>query len=733
MRRLHRGIIHALVLAGTLALPLSLQAKVSLPSIFASHMVLQRDAPLPVWGWADPGEKVTVSLNGHDASVQADAQGHWQATLPAQKAGGPLQMSVRASNTITYEDVMIGEVWLCSGQSNMEMGVRNCLNAKEEIADAKFPGIRLFDVPKVPAAQPAKDIKANWMICSPETISKGGWGGFSASAYFFGRKLHQELGIAVGLIDSSWGGTRIEPWTCPEGFAATPKLKSIEQQLTLANPKSDAYKQRLGKHLQAMEAWMRSSQEAMKAETLVAPMPSYPGELLPLKSHGNPAALYNAMIHPLVPFAIRGAIWYQGESNRHDGMMYYEKMKALVNGWRQIWGQSALPFYYVQIAPYSYGNDSPEVVAKLWEAQAAALAIPDTGMVVTTDIGNLRDIHPKNKQEVGRRLALWALAKTYGRKDLVHSGPLFKSMSIEGDKIRLRFDHVGSGLASRDGKPLDWFEIIGQKGGFVKATATIDGDSLLLSSPEVAKPAAMRFAWHKNAEPNFMNKEGLPASPFRAGEVPHHDLMVLNVPEAKDYKLVYSLDLAKLGKTITYDQDKRKEIGGAFDRVAYYLELQENGKKPQFVYVSMDAFTEDASKIGIPTAQSKAFFQQKLANMNIYTNVEGLTGGAGLKGGNIEFWPSNYSMPNSAKVPGASDGKYDFGDGGSGTSGGYGSMQVHNYAAKQTVFALNHWIVGSAADLGIGNRPTGNPDWTFAKNAKTYTHKILRVLVRPRQ
>jgi sialate O-acetylesterase len=352
-------------------------------------------------------------------------------------------------------------------------------------------------------------------------------------------------------------------------------------------------------------------------------------------------------------------------------------------------------------------------------------------MVVINDIGNLKDIHPVNKQEVGRRLALWALAKTYGQEKLVYCGPTFKAMSVEGEKLRLTFDHVGSGLASRDSKPLDWFEIIdADEGGFVKADAQIDGSAVLLSASGVKHPVAMRFAWSMLAEPNLMNAEGLPAGAFRAGTVPKRDLLALNVPEAKDYQLVYDLDLAKLGQSITYDADNHAQLHQPFDRIAYFLELQGSDSNTKYVYVSMDAFTDSLEKIGLPTAKSGAHFQRNVSNMNVYSNAKGIVTGTGLAGGNIEFWPNNYGPANSAKVPNASGQTYDFGDEPADPVNGYGSMQVHNHDAKQTLFALNHWPDGGRADVGIGNQPTGNPDWTFAANASSYPAKRLRVLVR---
>jgi sialate O-acetylesterase len=439
------------------------------------------------------------------------------------------------------------------------------------------------------------------------------------------------------------------------------------------------------------------------------------------------------MIHPLEPFPIRGAIWYQGESNMGEGMRYAEHMKALVTGWRELWSEGNFPFYFVQIAPYNYGGN-PEAEAELWEAQTvAANTIPNAGMAVVNDIGNLQNIHPTDKQDVGHRLALLALAKTYGRTNLVYSGPTFKSLAVDGASLRVTFDHVGGGLASRDDKPLDWFEIIdADEGGFVKANARIDGDSVILSAPGVKHPVAMRFAWSGLAEPNLMNAEGLPAGAFRAGEVPKRDWVGMNVPEAKDYQAVYDLDLTKLGPAIKYDIDNHENIHKPFDRIAYFVELQDANLNTEDVFVSMDAFTTDLGKIGVPVFGSGAEFQQNVTNMDVFSNVKGIVTGTGLDGGNIEFWPNNYGPANSANVPNASSDVFDFGDQRTDPADGYGSMQVHNHAARQTLFAINHWREGGNADVGIGNQAKDNPDWTFSGNAHSYHAMRLRVLVRCR-
>jgi len=457
MKRLGSAILLLIVLTT------SLSAEVKLPKVFADHMVLQRGQDVAIWGWADPGEAVEISTPFEVQKIKAGDDGKWMTRLKPMKAGGPIELKLKGSNEIVLKDVLVGDVWVCSGQSNMEWSVAASTNSQEEIANANHPNIRLFDVKKTPKIDPTEGVEldAPWLACTPESIPR-----FSAVAYFFGRKLHQEIDVPIGLISTNWGGTRIEPWTPPVGFEAVEAVKNIPQSI---------------------------NREEF--------------------NHGTPTTLYNGMVHGLVPFGIKGAIWYQGESNRNDGMLYYEKMKALIAGWRSVFQQPDLPFYYVQLAPYIYGNSDPEILAKLWESQVATLAVPHTGMAVTTDIANLKDIHPKNKQDVGLRLALWALAKDYG-KEIVYSGPLYKSMKVEGNKVRLFFEHA-KGLKSSDEKPLSWFTIAGEDGKFVDATAMIDGDTIVVSSPDVGQPKVVRFGWHQEAEPNLVNGAGLPASPFR--------------------------------------------------------------------------------------------------------------------------------------------------------------------------------------------------------------------------
>ena len=710
----------------TLTLGASAMADVSLPSIFGDHMVLQRDMRLPVWGWADPGERVTVTLEGvQPATTTANADGEWRVDLPAQSAGGPLTLTVSGSNRIIFEDVLVGEVWLCSGQSNMEWPVAASAGYDTVATEAnRYPRIRQIQVPKVPAGAPAKDFDGQWVVTSSDTV-----GAFTAVGYFFGRQLHRELRVPIGLINSSWGGTLIEPWTPPVGFARVDSLQDISARVRLADASSEEHKQALGAYLDALRAWITQAERALAQNEQPTPAPAYPDGLRPLDGSGTPTGLYNGMIAPLAPYALRGAIWYQGESNHGEGMLYADKTRALVEGWREVWGQDRLPFYYVQIAPFMYGDEDPNIIPIFWEAQTAALAIPDTGMAVVNDISELDDIHPKNKQDVGLRLALLALRDTYGWTEQVAEGPTYRSMAVEGNTIRVRFDNVGSGLESRNGQPLNWFEIGSGETGFVAAEATIDGDTVVVSADGVRSPTAVRFAWHKLAEPNLRNAEGLPARPFRAGELANVDFLALRVPEASDYRVIYDIDLSKLGPRPQYEVDAAM-LAGEFDRVAYILELRGDGA-PQFVYVSMDAFTNDATKLGIPTAASGAVFQQNVANMTVISNVEGIVQGENLAGGNIEIWPHNYGPTNAAGVPNASDTLWDFGDEYIDPYDGYGCLQVHNHTAGQTVFSVNNPKAGGSADIGIGNGTGENPDWTFAANAARYNYKRLRVLVRP--
>ncbi len=694
-------------------------ADVRLPKFFSDHMVLQQEKPINVWGWADAGENVTVSIGDSSKSVKAAADGTWKVSLDAMKASKePLELAV---NSIRIKDVLIGEVWLCSGQSNMEWSVRASSNASEEIAAANYPLIRHMKAPHRSSMTPMDDIDTQWQICSPDTVAN-----FTACGYFMARQLHKELDVPIGLINSSWGGTRVEPWTPPVGFQETPALDSIYKSVVGRSPGTPQYKQALSKHMSAVSEWMTKAQAAMSEGTSVAASPVFPDSLAPFKSHQDPTMLYNGMIHALVGYGFRGAIWYQGESNHTEGMLYYEKKKALINGWRKLWNAGDFPFYYVQIAPFQYGNEDPTILARFWEAQEKVQELPNTGMVVINDITTLNNIHPPNKQDVGLRLANLALKHDYGRDNVVAHSPQMTGMTVSDSELTVQFENAAGGLKTRDGDAPTLFEIVGQNsGGFQPATAEIDGDNVVLTSDKVKAPTAFRFAWNKLAEPNLIGGTGLPVGACRAGTVPSFANMI---PGMDNYKLVYDLDLGKLGNAIKYDVDNSANIK-RFERVGYLVEL-DNGGTNQSVFVSMKAFTSDATKLGIPTAQSGANFQQKVQSLDVFSNVKGITTGTRIGTGNIEFWPNNYAPGNTGKVPNANSNRYDFGDSPGPPKAGYGSMQIHNYGARQTLFAINHWKQATKADIGVGNSPGQHQDWTFTGSASQYSAKRLRVFVK---
>ncbi len=728
MKRLVAPSVFVLALCALLVTSVAAEP-LRLPAIFSDHMVLQQGTPVAVWGWADAGDEVTVTFNGQSVSDTADAEGEWRVNLkPLQASAEPAELIVKSGDeTLTVRDVLVGEVWLCSGQSNMEWRVENVNNAEQEVADANWPLIRHIDAPHRPSMLPQDDIETQWEVCSPETV-----GDFTAVGYFFGRKLHQELDVPIGLVNCSWGGTRIEPWTPLTGFAQVPALDALYQVIRSKQPDSVSYRTAAEQYIKAMRQWADQAEENLSQKQLISEPQPFPQQFVPYTDRQDPTTLYRGMMDPFTPYTIRGSIWYQGEANRADGMMYLEKTRALLLGWRQVWEKPDLPYYFVQIAPYRYGNENPQVLARLWEAQEAIeKEIDNTGMVVVNDIANLEDIHPRNKQDVGARLANMALKRDYGRKEIVDSGPRYKSMRVEGNKLLVTFDNAADGLKSRDGEALNWFELAGEAQPWTEAKAeVVSKDTVAVSAEGIDKPVAVRFAWDKLAVPNLVNSVGLPTSPFRAGEPPKLDFLSLNVPESKDYELIYELDLRKLGPQIEYDIDNSKSFGKKFDRIAYYIELSDGEDNPQWAYVSMDAFTDKLALIGLPVFGLGAEFQQGVSSLVVASNVGGVPNKSGVNG-NIEFWPNNYSASNSANVPGASESEYDTGDAiSSSKENGYGCMQVHVIDPRATVFAINNWK-SSSPDIGIGTNPEGHPDWTFSKSGDRYEVKRLKVLVRP--
>ncbi|SEO87597.1 sialate O-acetylesterase [Mucilaginibacter sp. OK283] len=452
-------------------------AQVVLPKILGNGMVLQRNQPVPIWGTAKAGEKVAVKFNGQTKTTIADDAGKWIVTLkPMPASVNPSTLIIAGTNTIKLTDILVGEVWLCSGQSNMQYEMRKNSKVKkpdtsianspvDELDRAHNPQIRIFLVTQKNLQKP-DSTHSSWSVAEDSALRA-----FSAVGYFFAKNLNHDLKVPVGIISAAVSGSRIEPWAPQEAFDAIPYFKTSN-----------------------------------------------------IKIEGDPGKFYAKMIQPLAPFALKGFLWYQGESNCYLGetISYTYKMEALINNWRKSWNNKSLPFYYVQIAPFYYSQSKGAVPyteftePELREAQTMALQIPHTGMVITTDLNDdLKNIHPPFKWEVGRRLELQALANTYGQKKLVFCGPMYKSMKIIGNKIILSFNYAGNGLVSSDGKPLTDFTVAGKDGKFVPAIAAIKGNTVEVSADGVASPVVARFAWSESAQPNFYNKNGLPAAPFR--------------------------------------------------------------------------------------------------------------------------------------------------------------------------------------------------------------------------
>ena len=485
-----------------------LNAAVKLPALISEHMVLQQGIPVRIWGSADPGEGVRVDLQGQSVSVKAGANGRWTAWLKPLVAAGPLEMTIAGSNTITIRDVLVGEVWVGSGQSNMEFRLQTAVNHDEEVANATYPMIHLFQVKRAVAEQPADDVVGTWQVCAPDSAK-----GFSAVEYFFGRHLQQYLHVPMGLIESDWGGTPAQSWTSKQALESDPRLKYVldDWEKVLAN-----YPASKQKYDAALENWNKAAAEAKAAGKNPPnrpPLPQGPG-------HPNtPAGLYNGMIAPLTPYGIRGAIWYQGESNANSDIHafhYRHLFGAMIEDWRNRWGEGDFPFYFVQLANYQTNGRWPV----LRESQTETLRLANTAMAVITDIGESKDIHPKNKQDVGLRLALAARALIY-HQPVEYSGPMFVTAAQEGSAMRVYFTHA-DGMQARGGGPIVGFEVSGADGKYIEAQAKVEGSTLVVSSAQVAEPLAVRYAWADDPAANLVNQAGLPAGPFRSDQ-PHYN------------------------------------------------------------------------------------------------------------------------------------------------------------------------------------------------------------------
>jgi sialate O-acetylesterase len=487
-----RTLITLLLAAATLP------AAVKLPALISDHMVLQEGRPVRIWGTADAGETVQVALQTQSVSVKAGADGKWTAWLRPLMAGGPLDLTI---DNIAIHDVLVGEVWLGSGQSNIEFRLATAVNHDDEIAAANYPLIHLFQVKHAVAEQPLDDVVGQWQVCTPATVKS-----FSAVEYFFGRHLQQNLHVPMGLIESDWGGTPAQSWISHPALENDAALKYVLDEWDTVMTRYPAAKQRYDDQL---TEWNRTSAEA-KAQGKTAPnrpnAPAGPG-------HPNtPAGLYNGMIAPLTPYAIRGAIWYQGESNANEphAFRYRRLFGGMIEDWRDKWGEGDFPFLFVQLANYQTNGWWPV----LRESQSETLRLANTGMALAIDVGEPKDIHPKNKQDVGLRLALAARAIAY-HQPVEYSGPMFQTAATEGGAMRAYFTHA-DGMRAAGGAAIAGFEIAGADGKFVAAQARVEGDTVVASNPQVDAPVAVRYGWADDPGCNLVKDVGLPASPFRS-------------------------------------------------------------------------------------------------------------------------------------------------------------------------------------------------------------------------
>ncbi len=494
-RRRYITVLVSLIAATSIA-----RAEVTLPSVLADHMVIQRDRPIHMWGNADPGEQVTVNFRDHQGSIAADSLGRWSLYLPPVDAGGPFTLTIKGTNTIIFTDVLVGDLWIASGQSNMEMPMMKTdwslgvQNTQQEIAAANHPTLRLFHTEHAASDYPMQDVAAKtWTACTPLSVSD-----FSAVAYFFGRELVEKEKVPIGLIETDWGGTPAEAWTSLSALGANSSLMPV----FAARAK-----------MMRDEATILLQQKAEKKLQEAAAAQGKPPIDFPWRPDPNswaPAALFNAMVAPFTPLPIRGVIWYQGESNTGDerAPVYSSLFQTMIQDWRSHWAQGDFPFLFVQIANFNTTGDWPGVR----EAQRRTLSLANTGMAVTIDIGDSTNIHPRDKQDVGHRLALWARVLSYG-EHIQDSGPLFRQAVPQGKEMRIWFDHAANGVMAKGGE-LRGFEVAGTDGKFVSANAKVDGDTVLVSSAAVPAPVYVRYGWSVDPNCNLYNVEGLPASPF---------------------------------------------------------------------------------------------------------------------------------------------------------------------------------------------------------------------------
>ena len=701
-----------------------LEAEVKVDDCFGDNMVLQRELPARIRGTAAPGEKVTVKFAGQTVETTADAGGDWLATLaPLQANKEPATLTVSGDgNTVTINNVLVGEVWLCGGQSNMFYSLYNknpgYLHTDSEAitSQADYPLIRIAAVPRHSSPNPERVSHAKWQPVTPESVKS-----FTAVGYFFGLGLYKVLDVPIGLVHSSWGGTRIEPWTTLEGFNSVPEGRDRRFAKFLAGRTAGTpeFERNVEQFRTTQRKWLAEAEAALSKNRVPPQPPAIPASFGPT-DRTTPAALYNGMIHPLTGMTFRGAIWYQGESNLWNWDEYRWKMHALLNGWRKAFDNPDLQFYFVQIAPWRYTGAVPRNCIGLWEAQQRFADESGCGMAVINDHGDPEDIHPHDKRPVGDRLARLALNRTYGMKNIACDAPRLKSWKREGATAVLAFKDAAS-WSTADGGDVKGFEVSGIDGVYRPAAAEIRGAEIAVSAPGVDEPRYIRYLGKNVAVGNLRNEHGLVPAPFRATDVTTEELLAYLTQRPN---LVYVYDLfagAPNGIMKPKVDNSGKFSGRRVARVRYLFVAEDQKGETLYAEVSLDPFVQDLRKLALPGSKVRWNIASTINNIGIRTNVPNLIDGDEIASGNIEFFYTNYGPKNSKGIRVAGDKVFDAGDQPSGDrKPGYGCMQFHTVRGDGIV-CFNNFKGRGAADFGFGvNREGKNPDWTFSKNGKNY-------------
>ena len=717
------------VMVALLALS-GVRAEVKVDDCFGSNMVLQREIPARIRGTAAPGETVTVKFAGQTVTVATDANGDWLATLAPLKANKtPETLTIEgATNTITLDNILVGEVWLCSGQSNMFYSLFSKnpaylhTDSEKITSEANYPLIRIATVPRNVSANPERVSHAKWQPVTPDNCKS-----FTAVGYFFGLGLYKALDVPVGLIHSSWGGTRIEPWTTLEGLRSVPEGKNSRFAKFLAGRTGGTpeFERNAEKFRTEQRKWLADSEAALDKNIVPPPQPAVPVEFTGTE-RTTTGALYNAMIHPLTGMTIRGAIWYQGESNLGRWDEYRWLMHALVNGWRKAFDNPELQFFFVQIAPYRYSRDVPRALIGLWEAQQKFADESGCGMAVINDHGDPNDIHPHDKRPVGDRLARLALNRTYGMKNVACDSPRLKSYRRDGNVFFLEFKDAAS-WSTADGGDVKGFEVAGIDGVYHPATAEIRGAEIAVSAPQVENPRALRYLCKNVAIGNLRNEHGLVPAPFRFCDVNTDELLAYLM---KRPGLVYEYDLltGNANGVKPAVDNCGKFAGRHVKRVRYLFVAKDKGGRTLYTEIALDPFIQDLRKLALPGSKVRHNIATPIRNIDIRTNVPWLLDGDEIANGNIEFFYTSYSPKNVKGLRSASDKVFDAGDQPSNDKRpGYGCMQFH-MGRGDAIVCFNNFRARGNADFGFGpNREGKNPDWTFSKNAKNFKSVKLYV------